>query len=231
MEGKSKAEEFYRRHVLPERDDVIKQLTSIKEIIQNVTNWCTDNSIGLSIISAMGNGLKLLGFLAGPATGGLSVTLVAAGTATGLFTLYEGNKNENHKKQIIKGAFTDALAILDKFIKTCEVMADLMQEMRVSEDENGFHDMIHFLHKGTSLFIGLDTIRKDLMNLYSFFTSVDSKKMASMLKKQSNSMNTGSTVFEICWDLYSAEMGWLGRGTLCEEAKKIETVISKLQSF
>lgn len=55
--------------------------------------------------------------------------------------------------------------------------------------------------------------------------------MASMLKRQSNSMNTGSTVFEICWDLYSAEMGWLGRGTLCEEAKKIETVISKLQSF
>lgn len=176
MADKSKAEEFYRSHVLPERDDVIKQLTSIKEIIQKVTNLCTDNSIGLSIISAMGNGLKLLGFLAGPASGGLSVTLVAAGTATGLFTLYEGNKNENHKKQIIKGAFTDALAVLDKFIKTCEVMADLMQEMSVSEVENGLHDMIHFLHKGTSLFIGLDTIRKDLMNLYSFFTSVDSKK-------------------------------------------------------
>ena len=229
MADKSKAEEFYRRHVIPERDGVIKQLTYIKEIIQNVTNWCTDNSIGLSFISAMGNGLKLLGLLA--ASGGLSLMLATAGTATGLFTLYKGNKNENHKKQIIKRAFAEALAIVEKFIKTCEIMANLVQEMGVSKDENGLDYMMHFLHKGTILFIDLKTIGKDLMDLYSFYASVDSKKIANMLKKQSNSMSTGSAVFEICWDLYSAEMSWLGKGTLCEEAKKIENVISKLRSF
>lgn len=169
MADKCKSEEFYRSHVIPERDNVIKQLTFIKEIIQNVTNWCTDNSIELSIISAMGNGLKLLGLLAAPASGGLSLMLATAGTATGLFTLYKGNKNENHKKQIIKGAFADALAIIEKFIKTCEIMANLVQEMGVSKDENGLDDMIHFLHKGTILVTDMKTIGKDF---FIFFLCV-----------------------------------------------------------
>lgn len=209
-----------------EMEELISQLARIQEVIQNVSNSSTDKSIGLSIIGALGGIVSLVGSRSPHP--GLNVLLQAAGTATKFLASRAQEKNETKKKETIQGALSKALAILSQFIEQYEKCVKMMKEDSDSGVKN--EKLINILYKRTKLLLDLKALKGSLDNLFCYFSSVNLEKLANLQKKQSTCMKTGQAVFDIGWNLFLAQKKWLEKGTLCEEAKKIEKVISQLRT-